>query len=163
MQCCDASSKTNTMPAFGARDLRNMRPRERVDMSAATSARMRCMPALSWMVCGAWAKAGAAARRRSVRKRINEKGRERPCLGSSKKRLLLFHRRLFLRRRLVGRLLGRRFFLGRLGRSGLLLGRLGRSGLLLHRLLGLLVLRDRRDAYGGKRRCEQYGNELLHS
>ena len=53
MQCSDASSNTNTMPAFGASDLRNIRPRERVDMSAATSARMRCMPALSWMVCGA--------------------------------------------------------------------------------------------------------------
>src|SRR3954469_3562920 len=92
-----------------------------------------------------------------------------PALLSSKKRLLLFHRRLLVHRGLavrgllVRRLLGRRFFLGRLGRSGLLLGRLGRSGLLLHRLLGLLVLRDRRDAHRGKRCCEQYGNELLHS
>src|SRR3954471_15888431 len=92
-----------------------------------------------------------------------------PALLSSKKRLLLFHRRLLVHRGLavrgllIGRLLGRRFFLGRLGRSGLLLGRLRRRGLLLHRLLGLLVLRDRRDAYRGKRRCEQYGNELLHS
>ena len=52
MQCGWTSVKTNSMPAFCGIDGRHMSPLPRSGVFAATSAWMRCMPALSSMRVG---------------------------------------------------------------------------------------------------------------
>src|SRR5258708_6723116 len=86
MHCTVASSNTNSMPALLPSDLRCMRPCMRELKSAATSAWMRCMPALSCTAgnsaCAAKVTAKAAAaisffKRRSKKKKAGSL----PCLS----------------------------------------------------------------------------------
>src|SRR5688500_5351392 len=89
MQWMAGASKMKSMPAFGASDLRCIRPRPRVAKSAATSARMRCMPAFSCTTGSCWASAGAASSIKARTQRINEKGRTLSCLFLDRRGLLL--------------------------------------------------------------------------
>src|SRR6185503_10715390 len=82
MHCSEGASKMNSMPAFGARPLRCIRPRARVEKSAATSAWIRCMPARSSVTgsdCASAAAAGSAISKARILG-MNEKGRGSPCL-----------------------------------------------------------------------------------
>src|SRR5687768_12706753 len=176
MQCGAASSKMNSMPALGASDLRCMRPCERLDMSAATSARIRCMPAESCVTGSGWAAADAATSNRGrENQRMNEKGRVVALPFSSfLRRDLLLHfvffgsglllRLLLLRSVLLGLgLLGLRLGLGLLlGLAFLLRRRLGFAfGRLLLGLLLVLHLRAavRRREGGSANRRKHRGND----
>ena len=85
MQCAAFSSNTNTMPAFCDIALRYMRPCMREPMSLATSARMRCMPAVRSISGsrGCCACAGASSSqaniRNAMRMREKEKAGSRPA------------------------------------------------------------------------------------
>src|SRR3990170_2316243 len=72
------SSNTNSMPALGASAARCIRPCMRLANVSASSARMRCMPALR-STTGSWACAApdrhSANARAAIRVDINEKGR----------------------------------------------------------------------------------------
>src|SRR3954466_7004865 len=150
MQCTAASSKMKSIPAFWAMLLRYMSPWARVPGSETTSARMRCMPALSWATgcwaTGCWASTGPASRqatKKRVRTKYKRQGVSLP-FGDSAAELLL-HFVFFgalallgavaLLRRLLRRLLG--------GLLGVLLVHL--AGF---RLVVLLLLRDRGHARG---------------
>src|SRR5712672_2781880 len=61
----------NSMAAFCGMLLRYMRPSARVPGSETTSARMRCIPALSWAT-GCWASTGPASRQ-ATKKRLRMK------------------------------------------------------------------------------------------
>src|SRR4030095_3177010 len=161
MQWGACSSKMKSIPAFCARLLRYMRPWARLPGSETTSARMRCMPALSW-VTGFWASADVAANERRARAvRINGKGK---ALGLASSNILSG---LLLGFVFLGGLALLRFALRLLGA---LLGALrALLAVLLVHLAGLrlvvrlLLLRDGGHARGSEDRRDQHRNELLHS
>src|SRR5436190_4188940 len=164
MHGLETSSKMNSIPAFEGMAVRYMRPCERLPKSAATSARMRCMPACSCTSGSDWAPATPPAKARATARvaRINEKGREVPALFDLSCGLLLVHRGLLVH--LVGRLLAGLLLVGRLLLVGLLavlfVHLAAAFRLLLH--LAALVLRERGEARGREHGRDQDCNELLH-
>src|SRR5262245_54407462 len=154
MQWVPARSKMNSIPAFWPRDLRYIRPCARVGSSAATSARMRCMPAVSCTTGSCCASAGVASSIDAIRKCINEKGRvcalPFSSLGSGLLLHLVFFLRVFLRVFLGGLFLGVFF-------RGLLLGLL----LVLHLRAGVRR-REGGSANCRKHRGDNHGQQLVH-
>src|SRR6266849_5486772 len=140
MHWISGCSNTNRIPLYAPSDSRCIRPRARVAKSAATSARIRCMPALSWTLGSGCASALAAANHREIKKAGSN-----PCLFALRKRLfLVFHLLLA---------------------SALLLLHLLLAVLLVHLLLHLFLLfhlRDRGHAYCREHRSDKHRQQLLH-
>src|SRR5581483_5292895 len=163
MHSISASGNTNSMPSFGASDLRNMRPVARVSRVFATSARMRYMPATS-CTTGIWASALEAAASAAAARtaglfmgrypgRETKKAGRSPCLSIRSLGELLLHF-AFLLVVLLGRLLRR--LLVRLLRILLHLA------VLFHRLGAGVGRRENGAARNREHRRDQQGDQFAH-